>query len=244
MESRKDVRIAWSSAAFVVTAPLIVLFVWLLHGSTPGVASLDPQAPQITVEPVAGIPLEVRSLELVGQPTRLRYKLANLSPERLLGAEITWTITYANGKPLNVHTQVDHLFDDHMLMPGELETLSTVIPSRKKAASGTPSVPITGFVGKITFAEFANGTLLGDNRASVFASFQKSRKARAAEYQLLSQILSSDGEAALHHALTNGSSSTEDGQAIRHQLASLENAKGMGAAISALKAYAKVKVPH
>jgi len=235
----------------VAFLPLLALGVVLTTIALRGPVSraFAQAGPSISIESTPDIPaqmFDVRVAQGPMQAAHLECKLTNLSPERLLALEITWRFSFSNGKTVWTHTRLDYVFDDALrFSAGTTETALTALPMLKTPSSPIPDLSPTNVTAKTTFAEFANGTLLGIGRDPMAQWLAGERNSRMAEYRQLLKVMRSGGEAGLHQALGNEVGGvTEHGAEVRHELGQLEQSKGIEAVQETLKRRSETKIPE
>jgi len=203
--------------------------------------------PAISIVATPDIPLaisEVRVIQGAAPGQELEYKLSNLSQERLLAAEITWNMTLDNGDVIPAQQRVDHFFanDPRCLSGGATERMTTSVPRAKQDNHEIRTVEITG---KVTFAQFADGTNLGSDSENLRPWLKSERAEQMLEYQRLSGIQRGQGAEALRQALASpAGSTTEQGAAIQDQLQKVETEKGIQAVIEMVNRNASLTIPN
>lgn len=188
------------------------------------------------------IPLEIAHPRAASLPTGLKdlsYSVVNRGDQRLLAVEITWELHFANGV---THPAVDRA--DYAFSPDIAPGASDNMEMGSYVLTKHPA-PVQSVTGEITFAQFADGTVFGSDRAAVLPWLREGRSATQKEYRRLLEIYRSGGESALSHALVAQSDTdTFRARADRQELQRLQSHRGISVVESRLNQVASMKLPE
>jgi len=206
------------------------------------VQAATEQAVSVLINNTPEIPLEIAHPRAVSLPAGLKgltYSLVNRGDQRLLAVEVTWELHFENGVTRPAVDRADYAFSAD-IAPGasdNMEMGSYVLITH-------PS-PVKSVTGEITFAQFADGTALGSDRAGVLPWLRAGRSATLDEYHRLLEIYRSGGESALARALVAQSDAdTFRGRADRRELQKLQLRSGINAVEGKLNQVASMKLPE
>lgn len=105
--------------------------------------------------------------------------------------------------------------------------------------------PVQTVTGEITFAQFADGTVFGSDRAKVLPWLKEGRSATLNEYHRLLEIYRSGGESALESALVARSDAdTFRARADRQELRKIQLRNGINAVEAKLTQITSMKLPE
>lgn len=230
--------------AFVVLTFAGLVAVLFPRLKTDRVQAATEQRVNVLLNSTPDIPLEIANPMALSLPAGLKgltYSLVNRGDQRLLAVEITWKLHFANGGTHPAVDRADYAFSTHIaLAPGASDNMEI----GSYVATKHPS-PVQGVTGEITFAQFADGTTFGSNRAEMLPWLKEERSATLNEYHKLLEIYRSGGESALTHALVARSDTdTFRGRADREELRNLQLSKGTNAVEAKLSRITSMKLPE
>lgn len=228
--------------AFTVLTFAGLVGVSLPRLKTHRVQAATEQTVNVQLNATPDIPLEIENPIAVSTPSGLKgltYTLVNRGDQRLLAVEITWKLHFANGKTYNIVDRADYAFGfDNDVGPGNSQKMEV----GSFGATKHP-FPVQGVTGEVTFAQFADGTVLGSDQANVLPWLKGKRSASLNEYQKLVQIYRSGGESVLESALvTETDTDTFRGRALRQDLRQLQLRSGIKAVEARLNQVSSMKL--
>jgi hypothetical protein len=188
------------------------------------------------------IPVEIANPIAVSLPGGLKdltYSLVNRGSQRLLAVEVTWELRFENGVTTPVVDREDYAFGSD-LAPGASDDMEV----GSYVATIHPS-PLQSVTGEITFAQFADSTTFGSDRAKVLPWLKEGRSATLNEYHRLLEIYRGGGESELEHALVAKSDTdTLRARADRKELQKLQSRDGIKAVEAKLSEITSLKLPQ
>ena len=237
MSRKKTALIAFAVLTFAVL--VAVLSPRLM---THRVQAATGQTVSVLLNNTPDIPLEIANPIGVSLPAGLKgltYSLVNRGEQRLLAAEITWKLHFANGVTHTVVDREDYAFSSD-IAPGASDNMEM----GSYVGTRHPS-PVQSVTGEITFAQFADGTTFGSDRAKVLPWLKDGRSATLNEYHKLLDIYRSGGDSALASALVAKSDTdTLRGRADRQELRNLQLRNGINAVEAKLSQITSMKLPE
>jgi hypothetical protein len=236
-----------SRSKITLIAFVVLTFAALAAVSSPRlkthrVQAATEQTVNVLVNNTPDIPLEIANPIAVSLPAGLEgltYSLVNRGNQRLLAVEITWKLHFASGLTHPAVDRADYAFSND-IAPGASDNmeLGSYVLTRN------PS-PVQTVTGEITFAQFADGTAFGSDRAEVLPWLKEGRSATLNEYQRLLEIYRSGGESALASALVAQSDTdTFRARADRQDLRKLQLRNGINAVEDKLNRITSMKLPE
>jgi hypothetical protein len=205
-------------------------------------SAADSQTISVDINRQSDIPLEIKNAAATSTPSGLqglRYTLVNTGDHRLLAVEITWELHFADGVTRPAVDRADYAFSTN-IAPGASDNMEM----GSYVLTRHPS-PVQTVTGEITFAQFADGTAFGSDRAKVLPWLKEGRSATLNEYHRLLDIYRSGGESALAQALVAQSDTdTFRARADRRELRRLQLRDGISAVEAKLNQAASMKLPE
>ncbi len=219
-------------AAGTLLQPLSLLAKAQESQANPGV-SVDVEVP-------SDIPLQISDIHATPSPNGLQhldYALVNTGSQQLTAVQVSWNIRFADGHALRTEDRIDYLFDlDQKVASGGREKLEM----GPITAAQHPS-PVEQLTGRLTFAEFADGSRLGPDAEKLSPSFTDERARQSNAYRRWFEIYRTGGEQGLEEALRSESASeTVIGRPIRLGLLDFERQRGMTALVQELGRLASI----
>jgi len=200
-------------------------------------------AVRVDIQISPDIPLQITDVHAIASPDGLQsmdYRLVNVSQQRLLAAQISWTFRFADGSSLRSENRTEYFWNSGgMLGLGQFEQIEgSAIGGGKNAA------PVQIVTGSISAAEFDNGTRLGPDAPKFFAWLDELRAGEQARYRELFNLYRSEGQKAFVDALqTLRPSETMAGKSARINLLDIYRQKGSAAAVAELMRLNSLQLP-
>jgi hypothetical protein len=172
------------------------------------------------------------------------YMLVNGGSQKLTGAQISWSLKFANGSTPRVVQYTDYWSGETgPLAVGASDPLE-VAGLRVAGKSGAPEVLLTSATATITYAEFEDGTRLGPNAAAASSWFSSERHARLAAYRKLLDAYRAGGATALSAAFETASpADTQADRGSRRVVGEIYRTQGVAGAVAELQRVLSLKLP-
>lgn len=197
----------------------------------------------VSIVPTPSIPLSLTGAtvsQAMGNFQQVSYELSNISTQRLVAVEVSWKYQFPDGRSITCRSRYDFVFNiTGALMPGASQRQSAGIPRGK-----TNPAPPDQVTGQITFAEFADGTMLGADQGSMSSWVADNFRAEHDACQHLLAVYRARGPEGIKTEIASNSlSDTKEGGVLNEILGRLEQNEGIPAVIARIERGASIKLP-